>query len=120
MSLSLEREALSYLNAVTTLVVPCPFNRNDPFMSIPRDCLTKAESITVHIDALVHIRRRLLPSLKRVHLTYEIDHPISVPEVVGFLVDHEETGGIEALVRQLFKNVFNWRWKVHQFARLCI
>ena len=110
-------EALPYLNAATTLVIPkfpyasAGFNA---LASIPDDFLVNIASIRVHIDAFANINRRRLPSLKGVHLTHQVEGTDSLPYVVRYLTSKK----MPALLEELMKGVFSWKWKMQQFAHL--
>ncbi|KAK5033555.1 hypothetical protein LTS07_003860 [Exophiala sideris] len=108
-------EALPYLNTATTLEVPRIFGRNDPLANIPDDFMSHVKNITVHIDSFVHIDRRRLSSLQRVHLLHDVDAPGGFEDVIEAM---NADGGMEDVIEELFNDVLSWKWKQRQFAFL--
>lgn len=116
----LRDEALPVLNASTSLVIDHqhPNDRSDQLAILPNDFLAKVQIIEVHIDAFVHIHRKRLPALKRVHLTEEVFWGEDLGLTAAAWASHKETERMSWLAENVMINVFSWEWKMKQFALL--
>ena len=110
-------EALQFLNACTSLDIKHYFGRNDPLAHVPDAFLARIEDIKVEFEAFVHVNRRRLSSLKRVHLTYEVDAPGGYSDVVH-VMNCDTCGGVRRVLHEAMEGVLSWQWFAKQIVHL--
>ena len=110
-------DAMPVLAKHTTLEIRNSFLREDPLRIVPTAFLGKISIINVDLDAFVHLKRELLPSLEHVGLIVRVEGITSIHQAIHFL-HCPSCGGPDMVLAEGVGDMLDWPWMRNQIIQL--